>query len=203
MRRSLVESVGGIDPAQLTFDDGDRNFAEHAWPLVKRHGFTAVIFLVAGRIGRTNDRDESFGEVVDLMTWEEILSLSGLALGSAPHRGGGKHDLAGIRGAPGGLMGGGDFHSHQSLIQFVSKRASASSATIAMMLMTVAPMPPIMAGRIYGQMARHQFSTCHWRPTAWSSGSGVWRAAWRSVQSSEGRSMAKECSQWVGNSARA
>ena len=34
-------------------------------------------------------------------------------------------------------------YSHQSVIQVVSKRASASSATIAITLRTVAPMPSI------------------------------------------------------------
>ncbi|MEK7949565.1 trifunctional glycosyltransferase/class I SAM-dependent methyltransferase/polysaccharide deacetylase [Luteolibacter soli] len=59
----------------LTFDDGYRDFAEHAWPLLKRYGFTAIMFLVAGRIGGTNEWDRAFGEEVELMDWDEILRL--------------------------------------------------------------------------------------------------------------------------------
>jgi peptidoglycan/xylan/chitin deacetylase (PgdA/CDA1 family) len=59
----------------LTFDDGYRDFAEHAWPLLKRYGFSAIVFLVAGRIGGTNEWDRAFGEEVELMGWEEILTL--------------------------------------------------------------------------------------------------------------------------------
>ena len=36
-------------------------------------------------------------------------------------------------------------YSHQSVIHVVTTRANASSATIAITLRTVAPMPPIMA----------------------------------------------------------
>ena len=59
----------------LTFDDGYRDFAEYAWPLLKRYGFSAIMFLVAGRIGGTNDWDRAFGEEVGLMAWDEILAL--------------------------------------------------------------------------------------------------------------------------------
>jgi peptidoglycan/xylan/chitin deacetylase (PgdA/CDA1 family) len=37
----------------LTFDDGYRNFYDYAWPVLKRHGFPATVFLVSGRIGDT------------------------------------------------------------------------------------------------------------------------------------------------------
>ena len=94
-------------------------------------------------------------------------------------------------------------YSHQSAIQFVTRRASASNATIAMMLMTVAPMPPIMAGRIYVRMAWDQFITCHWRPAALDMGAGGRPLAWRRVHSTEGVSIAKLCSQRTGNMASA
>jgi len=59
----------------LTFDDGYRDFAEYAWPLLKQYGFSAIMFLVAGKIGGTNDWDRAFGDEVELMDWEEILAL--------------------------------------------------------------------------------------------------------------------------------
>jgi peptidoglycan/xylan/chitin deacetylase (PgdA/CDA1 family) len=37
----------------LTFDDGYQNFYDYAWPVLKRHGFPATVFLVSDRIGDT------------------------------------------------------------------------------------------------------------------------------------------------------
>ncbi len=59
----------------LSFDDGYRDFATHAWPLLKRYGFTASMFLVADRIGGTNEWDSAMGETLELMDWDEILAL--------------------------------------------------------------------------------------------------------------------------------
>lgn len=39
----------------LTFDDGCENFREHAWPVIRRHGFPASVFLVAGLLGKTSE----------------------------------------------------------------------------------------------------------------------------------------------------
>lgn len=36
----------------LTFDDGYENFAEHAWPILRQHGFPAMVYLIAGLLGR-------------------------------------------------------------------------------------------------------------------------------------------------------
>ncbi len=47
-------------PIILTFDDGYRSNYEIAWPLLKRYGCTATVFLVSDLIGKTNawDSDE-------------------------------------------------------------------------------------------------------------------------------------------------
>lgn len=37
----------------LTFDDGCDNFREHAWPVLRRHGYPATMFLVANLLGKT------------------------------------------------------------------------------------------------------------------------------------------------------
>jgi peptidoglycan/xylan/chitin deacetylase (PgdA/CDA1 family) len=39
----------------LTFDDGMANLARHAWPVLGRLGFTAVLFAVSGRLGGSSD----------------------------------------------------------------------------------------------------------------------------------------------------
>jgi peptidoglycan/xylan/chitin deacetylase (PgdA/CDA1 family) len=61
----------------LTFDDGYQDFAEHAHPLLRRYGFEATVFLVSDRVGRTNEWDRHYGEVVPLMDWDTIRALDG------------------------------------------------------------------------------------------------------------------------------
>ncbi|GHH69315.1 hypothetical protein GCM10018793_01580 [Streptomyces sulfonofaciens] len=38
----------------LTFDDGYRDFTEHALPLLRKHACTATVFVLAGRLGGAN-----------------------------------------------------------------------------------------------------------------------------------------------------
>jgi peptidoglycan/xylan/chitin deacetylase (PgdA/CDA1 family) len=38
----------------LTFDDGYRDFAEHAWPILRAAGLPATLFVATGAIGRTS-----------------------------------------------------------------------------------------------------------------------------------------------------
>lgn len=44
-------------PIALTFDDGYRSIYQNAWPLLRRHGLAATVFLVADCIGGTNRWD--------------------------------------------------------------------------------------------------------------------------------------------------
>lgn len=46
----------------LTFDDACHCFVEHAAPELLRHGMTATVFAVSGRLGGTNDWDRAAGE---------------------------------------------------------------------------------------------------------------------------------------------
>jgi peptidoglycan/xylan/chitin deacetylase (PgdA/CDA1 family) len=41
----------------LTFDDGYVDFLDHAVPVLARHGMTATVYVVAGRLGGQNDWD--------------------------------------------------------------------------------------------------------------------------------------------------
>lgn len=42
----------------ITFDDGYEALFEHALPTLKRRGFGATVFVIAGRLGRSNDWDD-------------------------------------------------------------------------------------------------------------------------------------------------
>lgn len=68
----------------LTFDDGYMNFSQFAWPILKKYGFTATVFLVAGYIGDSNRWDEAFGIPSPLLGWNEIRALAeeGVEFGS-------------------------------------------------------------------------------------------------------------------------
>jgi len=63
-----------LKPILLTFDDGYRSNAEIAVPIMRKHGFTATIFVVPGRLGQTNrwDADE---RQVPLLTVDEVRTL--------------------------------------------------------------------------------------------------------------------------------
>ena len=68
----------------ITFDDGYIDFASIAWPILRKYGFTATVFLVADQIGRSNEWDRQLGEDISLLNWEEILQLQreGVLFGS-------------------------------------------------------------------------------------------------------------------------
>ena len=77
----LLEAIAARRPVParsvlMTFDDGYRDFETNAWPLLRRHGFTAIVFLVSERIGGRCDWP---GEAVgaSLMDWSQIRALEG------------------------------------------------------------------------------------------------------------------------------
>ncbi|MDH4135568.1 MAG: glycosyltransferase [Anaerolineae bacterium] len=68
----------------ITFDDGYLDFLTYAWPLLKSYGFSAIVFLVADEVGRSNRWDRVYGEEVPLLGWKEIRQLQdeGVEFGS-------------------------------------------------------------------------------------------------------------------------
>lgn len=57
----------------LTFDDGYRSVLDNAAPVLARHGFQAIQFLVSSQIGGTNAWDVAEGEIpAPLMDREEV-----------------------------------------------------------------------------------------------------------------------------------
>lgn len=61
----------------LTFDDGYRNNYTSVFPILKKHDFTATIFLPTGFIGKTAKWGEKSSiSKMPLLSWEEIKEMS-------------------------------------------------------------------------------------------------------------------------------
>jgi peptidoglycan/xylan/chitin deacetylase (PgdA/CDA1 family)/SAM-dependent methyltransferase len=90
--RTLVERRGPLAGRRVlvTFDDGFLDFRTHAWPLLKRYGVAALVFIVTERAGSANIWDTRFGETAPLLSWEDMRALEeeGVLFGShaATHR---------------------------------------------------------------------------------------------------------------------
>jgi len=87
---SLEEACRRLRSAQdlarmvvLTFDDGHRDFLTTAAPVLRKHGFTATLFVVTGRLG-DNARWSSADKTSALLTRDEVRELKseGFHLGS-------------------------------------------------------------------------------------------------------------------------
>lgn len=68
----------------ITFDDGYEGIYEYAYPILKRYGFTATIFLTTGYIGSYNKWDASPGPRFKHLNWQQIKVMSddGICFGS-------------------------------------------------------------------------------------------------------------------------
>ena len=70
----------------ITFDDGYLDNYKYAFPILKKYGFTATVFVVADYIGKTNDFDaaKELQPVNQLLGWNEINQLSdyGITIGA-------------------------------------------------------------------------------------------------------------------------
>lgn len=58
----------------ITFDDGYLDFFDVAYPVLNNHQFTATMFLVSDRIGKTNDWD-NLGDIAQLLSWKHIKEI--------------------------------------------------------------------------------------------------------------------------------
>lgn len=67
----------------LTFDDGYADFAAEVVPALRRHGFSATVFVIAGRIGGSNEWDPE-GPRKALMTADQVrdVARAGMEIGS-------------------------------------------------------------------------------------------------------------------------
>jgi peptidoglycan/xylan/chitin deacetylase (PgdA/CDA1 family) len=69
-----VREIAGR-PVVITFDDAFADFHDHAWPLLRKYGFDATVFVPVDHVGGTAAWDGDAGTAA-LMTWEQIQSLS-------------------------------------------------------------------------------------------------------------------------------
>jgi peptidoglycan/xylan/chitin deacetylase (PgdA/CDA1 family) len=69
----------------LTFDDGEKSIYEYAFPILRKFRIKAIVFLIAGYIGKQNHWDISpTGTRVNHMSWDEIevMHKHGIEFGS-------------------------------------------------------------------------------------------------------------------------
>lgn len=69
----------------ITFDDGYRDFAEHAWPALEQRRLPALVFLPTGHVGGTNAWDAGMGMDAELLGWDEIRALEGRGVRFGSH----------------------------------------------------------------------------------------------------------------------
>lgn len=77
-----VSSDRTLNPSHvaLTFDDGFRNFYSEAWPVLKKHGFSATMYLPTEYISNKRKQFRN----TDCLNWREVreLRVGGIRFGS-------------------------------------------------------------------------------------------------------------------------
>jgi peptidoglycan/xylan/chitin deacetylase (PgdA/CDA1 family)/SAM-dependent methyltransferase len=77
-------------PVMITFDDGYQDFADAAWPILRRHDLRAEVFIVTDAVGSAAEWDRHLGEPAELMDAATLtrLAAEGVSFGShlASHR---------------------------------------------------------------------------------------------------------------------
>ncbi len=73
-------------PIVLTFDDGFTDFADVAFPELHARGWTATVFLPAGKVGGAADWDAAPGRAPRrLLSWQAVAELAGLGVEIGAH----------------------------------------------------------------------------------------------------------------------
>lgn len=76
---------GEDDGVIVTFDDGEKSIYNYAFPLLKKFGIKAVVFLIVAYVGKRNVWDITLtGKHVQHLTWDEVLEMKdyGILFGS-------------------------------------------------------------------------------------------------------------------------
>jgi peptidoglycan/xylan/chitin deacetylase (PgdA/CDA1 family) len=79
-------------PVVLTFDDGFRDFLQHAWPVLQEFGYPATVYLATDYIRK----NPTLFKNRECLTWSEIRGLhdNGIVFGSHTHSHPTLHDLS-------------------------------------------------------------------------------------------------------------
>lgn len=73
-------------PVIITFDDGFQDCLDHAIPILKRHGFTAMFYLVAGLMGQISEwLYKEVGAAFPLMDWDAARQLEAAGFQCGAH----------------------------------------------------------------------------------------------------------------------
>jgi peptidoglycan/xylan/chitin deacetylase (PgdA/CDA1 family) len=86
-RRAVDVQTALDDPScslALSFDDGYLDIAEHALPVLERHGFSATVFVATGVTGG-RARFGWYREQPPLLSWDEVTRLDGGAFRFEAH----------------------------------------------------------------------------------------------------------------------
>ena len=83
-------------PVIITFDDADETVYKQAFPIMRNFGFTAIVFVISGYVGKMNSWDANLGGIASKhLSWKQIKQLAnaGWEIGShtVTHR-----DLSGL-----------------------------------------------------------------------------------------------------------
>jgi len=83
---ALQERDGIIDDRAvlITFDDAYRDFLDQGWPILRRYGFGATMFVPTDHVGGRAEWDRAVGEPAPLLGWDELRTLAaqGLEIGA-------------------------------------------------------------------------------------------------------------------------
>jgi peptidoglycan/xylan/chitin deacetylase (PgdA/CDA1 family) len=76
----MDKEMGAFRPVVITFDDGYRDFMDHAFPILEKYRFKATVFLVTGRMGSRS----SYFDGKEILDWEDVRGLRkrGIIFGS-------------------------------------------------------------------------------------------------------------------------
>ena len=68
----------------ITFDDGFKNFAETAWPVMEKFGFSPIVYVPTGWVAKAENWRGANEPARRLMNWAEIREMSdaGVSIGS-------------------------------------------------------------------------------------------------------------------------
>ena len=69
----------------ITFDDAYVDFAENAWPLLRRFGFGATLFVPVDHVGGHASWDAEHGPPAPLLTWDQLRELRDQGVEIASH----------------------------------------------------------------------------------------------------------------------